>query len=85
MRPMTGHQAKKMPILSLYTEYPNIPAPQNTFLSRVIYTRDQRRKAIPFGGRGIGRKGKEEEKEEVSYLNHKCLPVLTSTSRRAVS
>lgn len=31
-----------------------------------------------FGRRGEGSKRKEEEKEEVSCLNHRCLPLLTS-------
>lgn len=73
---MTENKAKKVPILSLYAEYPNIPAWQNTFLSRVIYTRGRRRKATAFGGRG----GKKEKKRRGRgiFLNHKCLPLFPS-------
>lgn len=75
---MTENKAKKMPILSLYAEYPNIPAWQNTFPSRVLYTRGRRRKATDLWKGGEGSKRKEEEKEEGSCLNHRCLPLLTS-------
>lgn len=78
MRPMTENKAKKMPILSLCAEYPNIPAWQNSFPSRVLYTRGPRRKATGLWKEGEGSKRKEEEKEEVSCLNHRCLPLLTS-------
>lgn len=75
---MTENKAKKMPILSLCAEYPNIPAWQNSFPSRVLYTRGPRRKATGLWKEREGSKRKEEEKEEISCLNHRCLPLLTS-------
>lgn len=80
MRPKKKKTKQRKCPSCLFTLIPRYPSIANhLFLKGYLYMWPEKETA--FGGRRA--EGKEEEEEEVSYLNHKCLPMLTPASSSA--